>query len=133
MSGFVLDPMLFFEEDEFERATMSLRIYQESYTGAAFDRLIASSNPNRITAQDIVAVSTLSVDVRADVSVWILEVGAEQIASLLAEIPVDATIWDASDLLDGVVQPMSCTGFSRADLTWAELKPPSCSRRSDRA
>ena len=45
MSGFRIDPLLFFQGGEFERARASLENYQRSYTGRAFDRWIARTDP----------------------------------------------------------------------------------------
>lgn len=60
------------------------------YTGGRFERLDpadAAEHPNQITATDLVAVSTLGVDVPAAASLAILETHHDAISALLAGIP----------------------------------------------
>ena len=86
--------MEYFVEENQSEAVGALSEYQ-SKTGFHFDR-IRDTNPFAITARDIVAVSMLSVDVPASVSVWLLEgKGAEVTSELLGAMrPADAKIWD---------------------------------------
>lgn len=50
---------------------------------------------NRITADDLVAVSFLSVDIKARAAIGLLEKHADEISDLLRQIPVDLDLWDA--------------------------------------
>ncbi|CBT75160.1 MULTISPECIES: DUF6308 family protein [Glutamicibacter] len=61
------------------------------YSGSRFETLGegVDTDPHRITATDLVAVSMLSVDVPAQASLGILETLAEQISELLSQIPQD--------------------------------------------
>ena len=66
------------------------------FTGAMFETIGAGeASPHRFTASDILAVSMLSVDVPARVSIALLENDAEHAADLLAAIPVDIDLADA--------------------------------------
>jgi hypothetical protein len=76
------------------------RYWHEEYTGRMFHELSNNSQPNEITAQDIVAVSTLGVTVPAGVAVWLLGEGADDVRALLERIPVDRDVWAPDDLLD---------------------------------
>ncbi|MFD1213554.1 DUF6308 family protein [Arthrobacter sp. GCM10027362] len=71
------------------------------YTGARFDDFAGggahAAVANRITADDLVAVSCLSVHVPARAAVAILDAKAEEIAKLLAEIPADKELADVTD------------------------------------
>lgn len=44
----------------------------DGYTGSQFENLIADSDPFAVTARDLIAITTLSVDVPAKAAVWIL-------------------------------------------------------------
>lgn len=71
--------------------------YRDRYTGSLFERLADTTEPDYFTAKDIVAVSMLSVNVPADVAVWLLlDEGREETHDLLRQIPVDLDIWDAA-------------------------------------
>jgi hypothetical protein len=88
------------------------------YTGGRFERLDpadAAAHPNVITATDLVAVSTLGVDVPAGASLTILETHRDTLSTLLAGIPhtliqeVDYAVltkdhpaWDLWDVLRGI-------------------------------
>jgi Family of unknown function (DUF6308) len=99
VSSFRIDPLLFIQGDEFERARKSLEDYQRTYTGRVFDRWTARTDPFRITEADILAVTTLSVDVHPDVAIWLLDDAADRITSLLTKIPPTATIWQTDNAL----------------------------------
>jgi hypothetical protein len=90
----------FFQGDERENALSSLRAYLHpgAFTGAWFER-IPHTDPYAITAEDIVAVSMLSVDIPPRLSAWLLGDGAPLVRSLLEEIPVDERIGDSDSLL----------------------------------
>lgn len=65
------------------------------YTGSQFENLIKDSNPNAITEQDLIAITTLSVDIPARAALWILsKEGQNEISEHLRHIPVDTDIWD---------------------------------------
>lgn len=68
------------------------------FTGSHFESLGADQNlPNQITASDLLAVSTLSVNVPARAAIAILGEFAEVISNLLAQIPADLHIAGLSD------------------------------------
>jgi hypothetical protein len=94
LDGFDRDPAWFFTGDQRGQAVLALRAYSERYTGSWFDRLADSDHPDQITAQDIVAVSTLSVDIPPGTSIWLLSDGAAQVSALLRQIPPEQAIWD---------------------------------------
>lgn len=92
--GFEQDPAWFFTGEQRDQAIAALRAYFERYTGSWFDRLADSDHPDQITARDIVAVTTLSVDIPPGTSIWLLGEGAPQISALLRQIPPQQAIWD---------------------------------------
>ncbi|MEP6755383.1 MAG: DUF6308 family protein [Chthonomonadales bacterium] len=66
--------------------------------GAAFDRFATISEPDYITANDIVAVSTLAVTVPPAAATWLLlDEGRQQTHDLLLKIPTDVDIWRAAE------------------------------------
>mgnify|MGYP003342413958 FL=1 len=67
------------------------------YTGSAFDQLIAASPADRFVADDIVAVSMLSVNVPPRAARRLLSGDAN---SLLQAIPMGASIWTSPELLN---------------------------------
>jgi len=96
MAHFTTHLIEYFSDVRRAEAVEALIDYR-SKTGFHFDQMIRDSNPFVITPKDIVAVSMLSVDVPASVSIWLLEggEGAETISELLDSInPPDAKIWD---------------------------------------
>jgi hypothetical protein len=95
MLQFTTNPVEFFRNERKRGAVAALNAYREM-TGFHFDRLAQASDPNTITAQDIVAVSMLSVDVSPEASLWLLsEKGRVQVSRLLRSIdPTDIAIWD---------------------------------------
>lgn len=65
------------------------------FTGSQFESLIKDSDPFVITAQDLIAITTLSVEVPARAMLWILsDNGQREISKHLREIPDDIDIWD---------------------------------------
>jgi hypothetical protein len=78
---------------EYERATASLRTYCQSFTGRWFQALTDRS-PNRVTANDIVAVSMLGVDVPAPVSAWLLREEGERTVTTHLRMIEPCAIWD---------------------------------------
>ncbi len=91
----------FFQGEERENALSSLRAYLHpgAFTGAWFDR-IPNNDPYAITAEDVVAVSMLSVDIPPRLSAWLLGDGAPHVRSLLEQIPLAEEIADSNLLLD---------------------------------
>lgn len=71
------------------------------YTGAVFDRLSGGgAGPevsNRFAADDLVAVTMLSVSVDPRAALRMLETEADDLSALLAKIPVDLDLIDADD------------------------------------
>lgn len=65
------------------------------FTGSQFENLIKDSDPHAITDRDLIALTTLSVDVPARAALWILsKEGQDEISEHLRQIPVDTDIWD---------------------------------------
>src|SRR6185312_4474196 len=65
------------------------------------ERIADTAEPHRFTAKDIVAVSMLSVNVPASVTVWLLvDEGIDRTHDLLRRIPVDLDIWDAAEHIE---------------------------------
>jgi hypothetical protein len=71
------------------------------YTGAIFDRLAGegagSEVTNRFTAEDLIAVTMLSVPVDPRAALRMPETAADDLSALLAEVPVDLDLIDAED------------------------------------
>jgi hypothetical protein len=66
----------------------------KGYTGSQFELLVSGSDPSRFTERDLVALSTLNVDVPARAALWILSPeGQTQTSALLAGIPNGVDIW----------------------------------------
>ena len=65
------------------------------FTGSQFENLIENSDPYEITERDLIAITTLSVDVPSRAALWILSgEGQNEISNHLRQIPVDTDIWD---------------------------------------
>ena len=80
------------------------------YTGAYFETLGGGDAPAHrdvITPLDIVAVSTLSVDVPAAASIALLGPDADRVSALLSGIPADVDLVDAEDALISEASPAS--------------------------
>jgi hypothetical protein len=71
------------------------------YTGAVFDRLAgggaAPKVADRFTADDLTAVTMLSVSIDPRAALRMLETEAKDLSALLAEIPVDLDLINADD------------------------------------
>jgi len=93
MNGFGVDPRVYVTGAEQDRAAACVACYLAECTGAWFNRL-ADPDPHRLTAQDLVAVTTLSVEVPAAVAIWI-DQNAADITALLENIPT-CSISDAA-------------------------------------
>jgi len=100
--SFRIDPATYVTGIERDRAVRSLRCYRATiagehrYTGSLFDQLISTSDPNRFTANDIVAINMLAVDLPRPTAAWLLSDPGEELAKRLNEIPIDEAIWDRS-------------------------------------
>ena len=79
------------------------------FTGAYFSHIGREWNEpkyhNRITASDIVAVSTLDVEIPPAAAISLLGVDTESVEELLAQIPVDLDLWNAGDEHIGAKSP----------------------------
>ena len=118
MTGFATDPMRYITGVEEARAKACFLSYMDSYTGAWFERL-ADPDPFCITAADVVAVSTLAVEVPAGVSIWLTEEQRDDgrdasIPELLRAIPTDSDI--------GHVDETVLAHNSPADQLWRLLQ-----------
>ncbi len=94
----------YFEGDAADLAVTALRSYYAEadgsphWTGSAFDRLASTSDPNRFTAQDMLAVSMLSVTVPPRAALWLTE--NELANHMLARLPAGVTLWESPQSLD---------------------------------
>ncbi len=96
-----IDPQLIwpFLDDSAERA---LDVYFNSgaFTGGQFDRFAGGGdrqgNANTFTAEDIVAVSMLSVRIPGRAALRLLD-GADELDSLLSAIPTKVDLWDVRE------------------------------------
>ncbi|BBE21866.1 hypothetical protein MN0502_07490 [Arthrobacter sp. MN05-02] len=68
-------------------------------TGTRFDDWAGGGDhpdvAGRITADDLVAVSFLSVDITGRAAIGLLEKHVDEVADLLRQIPVDVDLWEA--------------------------------------
>jgi hypothetical protein len=89
--------------DAVERAAGLVRTYRAGYTGAAFDTY-GRNDPVRITADDLIAVSMLSIQIREQspaalrpTSILTLDALAGSITELLAATPADREMHTLSE------------------------------------
>jgi hypothetical protein len=79
------------------------------YAGRWFNKLSCGGDGlavrDRFTADDVVAVSMLSVNVSAPVSWLLLHNHAERLSDLLRQIPTDLDLWDADNSTIGPGSP----------------------------
>src|SRR5688572_16553564 len=94
IGGLPADPKSFIAGPERERAVESLTAYMTRYTGRWFDTF-ADAERDAFSPPDIVAVSTLSVDIPPEVSIWLLGDGRRETELMLTRIPKDTDIWHA--------------------------------------
>lgn len=94
----------YFEDGNRDWAIEALRTYCHGrsdgdwlYSGAWFDRLAARTEPDSITARDLVAVTMLGVTVPARAAVRLLETERDDFSRLLREIGPDRPIWEADE------------------------------------
>ena len=91
------------EEKDGSYAMSSLEAYffKHAYTGSSFESF-CGKEPNKFTAEDIVAVSMLSVNIPPSATRWILGDGEEQLSKFLCEIDQNISIDDpTADLTNG--------------------------------
>lgn len=75
---FRVDPAQYVTGVERERAVRALKCYRSTksgerrYSGSFFDELVRTSDPSRFTANDLVAINMLSVDVPRETAAWLL-------------------------------------------------------------
>ena len=92
-------PSRFF--DDLDAAALAVAAHLES-TAGQFDRLSQTSDPHRITAEDIVACAMTDYPVPAPAAAWILGPEGQWLTTeILADVPVGTTLWDcdASNIL----------------------------------
>jgi hypothetical protein len=99
---FRVDPAQYVTGVERERAVRALKCYRSTksgerrYSGSLFDELVRTSDPSRFTANDLVAINMLSVDVPRETAAWLLSDPGWELSRHLTEIPVDLAAWDRS-------------------------------------
>ncbi|MBG6183056.1 hypothetical protein IWX65_001003 [Arthrobacter sp. CAN_A214] len=88
-------------------------------TGTRFDDWAGGGDrtevADRITADDLVAVCFLSVDIKGRAAIGLLEKHADEITELLRQIPVDVDLWDAD------IEKLNAPG-NPADELWRLLR-----------
>jgi len=101
-----------------ERAVADVGEYFATYTGRRFDTLSGGgSRPgacDRFDADDVVAVSLLSVDIPGEAVFVLLDDEDARFATLLEKIPTHVDLWDAGDDVIGPGSP--------ADLLWTLVR-----------
>jgi hypothetical protein len=82
---------------ELPAASDALRDYLEPgrFTGAYFE-LLVDPDPFTITANDLIAVSMLSVTIPAPTAAWLLGKGRPLVSALLRQIPANANLADST-------------------------------------
>lgn len=92
---------------------------EPAYTGAKFEAFAGGGDRaavrDRFTAEDIVAVSLLSVNVKPPAALRILGVQASVLTALLADIPADLDLYDTTAAVHIAAQ-------SPADHLWRALR-----------
>lgn len=92
--------LLYFEGASEALAVAALRSYyapNHHWTGSAFDRLTAGTPADVFTADDILAVTMLSVDVPPRAALALLD--DRDVRDLLTRIPSAASLWDQPEVL----------------------------------
>lgn len=75
----------------FARSSLAAYFFKDAYTGSRFE-FFCGKDPHSFTAEDIVAVSMLSVNIPPSASRWILGEGQVRLTSLLQELNEDLSI-----------------------------------------
>jgi hypothetical protein len=85
----------------YAKSSLEAYLYKNAYTGSCFETFRSDDN-NNYTAQDIVAVSMLSVNIPPSASRWILGAGKQRLNELLKGIDETLSIDNtAADLAKG--------------------------------
>lgn len=100
---------------ERERAVDLLRTYMgvagPAYTGAHFETIgnqwAQPGDADDLTPADLVALATLSVEVRGSAAIELLEMRRAEFATLLRQVPSDLDLVDAGDDVIGEGSPLS--------------------------
>ena len=78
-------------DGSFAKSSLEAYFFGNAYTGSSFETF-CSKAPNNFTAEDIVAVSMLSVNIPPSASRWILKTGQEDLSKLLSKIGQNLSI-----------------------------------------
>ena len=78
-------------DGSFAKSSLAAYFFGNAYTGSSFETF-CSKAPNNFTAEDIVAVSMLSVNIPPSASRWILKTGQEDLSKLLSKIGQNLSI-----------------------------------------
>ena len=88
-------------DGSFAKSSLEAYFFGNAYTGASFETF-CGIDPDNFTAEDIVAVSMLSVNIPPSASRWILRTGQKDLSNLLSKIGRDLSIdHPDSDLTKG--------------------------------
>jgi len=88
-------------EGKYAKSSLEAYFFENAYTGSLFESF-CSKDPNRFSAEDIVAVSMLSVNIPASATRWILGDGSEKLSELLHKINEQLSIDNPdADLTNG--------------------------------
>jgi len=110
-------------EPGYERIKATCADYFASFSGSWFDRLARHDEPNRITADDLVAVSMLSTPIDPHAGAWMLGDGAEEVGQLLAQIPPDTRLWEVDEDVLEDDAPLSQLWHLLQEGCWPAKKP----------
>ena len=72
-------------DGSFAKSSLEAYFFMHAYTGSSFETFFGN-DPDNFTAEDIVAVSMLSVNIPPRASQWILKTGQEDLSKLLSKI-----------------------------------------------
>ena len=88
-------------DGSFAKSSLEAYFFMHAYTGSSFETF-CGNDPDNFTAEDIVAVSMLSVRIPPSASRWILKTGQEDLFKLLSKIEQDLSIdHPDADLTEG--------------------------------
>jgi len=116
--SFAIDPIRWISGAEHDHAVESVVGYVSRFTGAWFESVAGRTDPNQVTGEDIVAVSTLGTKVPAAATAWILGEGRPLITPLLSQVGTDP-IWRQDEAV--LVDP-----GSPLNRLWALLRSDAC-------
>ncbi|MEH0109000.1 DUF6308 family protein [Tersicoccus sp. MR15.9] len=92
------------------------------FTGSHFESFAGGGDryePNRITAEDLVAVSFLAVDISGDAALALIETRKDEVAVLLRALPVDLQF---ERLTKGKFKSLMCAQGNPAQALWDLLR-----------